>query len=227
MNTQRRAMVVDVEMDELLAVEAELRARGYLVLTTARFDNAALMARTFRPDVLVLSADLPGEQSFEILEQLAADARTAGLPVVMKGGAEEAAVRALLAGATAVVGRPIDALGLSLIDEAAELPRRALRLEEGERGLLVRLLKSIRAARFTGTLFAHATSSDGAARFEAGGFVEASFAGFLGEEALAAMVDGRLAAVEFTSERELASEEIEIEIEAATLVDEGPWDLAA
>lgn len=225
MESTRRVLLVDDDVDHLIEAEAELEARGHLVLATTRAEFAALLARTFQPAVMVLSADLLADHAHEILDELRDDARTAHLPVVlMSNRLEECIVAGLAAGAVAAIRRPVDREGLDLIDQAAALGRREGRLRSRGEPLLARLLLLARANALTGTLHVRSSTCSGQATFEAGALLAASFAEFRLEEALVAMLSARLKEVAFEPDREIEPVDV---FEVLSEQRDPPWDLAA
>ena len=65
-----RVLVVDDEPPIVRAVVANLRARGYEVLTAARGDTALVAVETHQPDCVVLDLGLPGIDGLEVLRRL-------------------------------------------------------------------------------------------------------------------------------------------------------------
>jgi two-component system phosphate regulon response regulator PhoB len=80
---RERILVVDDEPDIVALVVYHLAKDGYRVSSAATGTEALATARRERPDLIVLDLMLPGLSGFEVLEQLRADAATAGIAVLM------------------------------------------------------------------------------------------------------------------------------------------------
>jgi len=78
-----RILVVDDEPDIVALVVYHLAKEGYRVTSAATGTDALATARRERPALIVLDLMLPGLSGFEVLEQLRADASTAGIAVLM------------------------------------------------------------------------------------------------------------------------------------------------
>lgn len=74
-----------IEDDRFLrkAAEAALRRHGFAVLTAPDGVEGLRLARSERPDLVLLDLIMPGMQGFEVLKVLKADAETAAIPVVI------------------------------------------------------------------------------------------------------------------------------------------------
>jgi two-component system, OmpR family, KDP operon response regulator KdpE len=75
-----RVLVVDDEPPMLRVVAANLRARGFEVLTAASGEDALSSAAAYHPDCIVLDLNLPGIDGLEVLRRLRTWATT---PVVI------------------------------------------------------------------------------------------------------------------------------------------------
>jgi two-component system KDP operon response regulator KdpE len=80
-----RVLVVDDEPPIVRVVAANLRARGYDVLTAASGEAALTAVKTHRPDCIVLDLGLPGIDGLEVLRRLRSWATT---PVVILTAAD-------------------------------------------------------------------------------------------------------------------------------------------
>ncbi|HYJ73839.1 MAG TPA: response regulator, partial [Actinomycetota bacterium] len=65
-----RVLVVDDEPPIVRAVAANLRARGFEVLTAANGETALTAVETHQPDCVVLDLGLPGIDGLEVLRRL-------------------------------------------------------------------------------------------------------------------------------------------------------------
>ena len=100
-----RVLVVDDEPPIVRAVAANLRARGFEVLTAANGEAALTAAETHQPDCVVLDLGLPGIDGLEVLRRL----RTwTQVPVVVRSAVdgERDKVTALDLGADDYVTKP-------------------------------------------------------------------------------------------------------------------------
>jgi two-component system, OmpR family, KDP operon response regulator KdpE len=100
-----RILVVDDEPPMLRVVAANLRARGFEVLTAASGEDALLEAAEHRPDCILLDLNLPGIDGLEVLRRLRTWAST---PVVIMSALDGGRARtaALGLGADDYVAKP-------------------------------------------------------------------------------------------------------------------------
>ncbi|MFN7132096.1 MAG: hypothetical protein ACK4N5_08435 [Myxococcales bacterium] len=216
MRRQKRILVIDSRPEQLARAESALLADDWLVLASGRAEATHLLARTFRPELILLSADLWAEHAFELADTLHGDERTASIPLAMFSSRPEAVlVRAFRAGADLLLGDRFDA------DDLVQLE--ALSPRPGQQ----RLFQWINLCRLDGTLTVRAKGRSGFATFADGALVDAGFAGFTGEEALVAMVRANLVELAFAGAAELEQPvEVDVEVEVVE-APEHPWDLAA
>lgn len=80
---RERILVVDDEADIVALVVYHLAKEGYRVSSASSGTEALETARHERPALIVLDLMLPGLSGFDVLEQLRADASTAGIAVLM------------------------------------------------------------------------------------------------------------------------------------------------
>ena len=101
-------LVADDEAVLRALVRATLADGGYAVLETAGGDEALELARSARPDLIVLDLMMPGKSGLEVLRELRADPELAATPVVMLTARTRAADReaAAAAGADRFVAKP-------------------------------------------------------------------------------------------------------------------------
>jgi DNA-binding NarL/FixJ family response regulator len=101
-----RVLVVEDEFVISLALKVQLTAIGCDVVGTAREAEAALeLARTLRPDVVLMDLGLPGEDGAEATRGIMQEAPTRVIVVTAYG--DERVDRALEAGARLVLTKPI------------------------------------------------------------------------------------------------------------------------
>ncbi|MHC4923493.1 MAG: response regulator [Planctomycetota bacterium] len=105
---QPRILVVDDEPDLVELVRHHLARERYDVVTASDGETALQEARRRVPDLVILDLMLPGIDGLEVCRRLRADARTAGVPIVMltAKGEESDAVIGLAQGADDYVRKP-------------------------------------------------------------------------------------------------------------------------
>jgi DNA-binding response OmpR family regulator len=118
-------LVVDDDLGIMNLVFSTLEKRGYRVIGTKTARSALAVARTVKPDIVLMDLQMPGMDGFEGTRQLRADAATAAIPVLIVSASadEEDPYRALEAGADGFVAKPFDAQ--YLIDYVDKLTRAA------------------------------------------------------------------------------------------------------
>lgn len=111
--TARILVVDDVPVNvKLLKVKLELEY--FEVLTAASGDEALALARSERPDIMLLDIMMPGLNGYEVCRALKADPSTQHIPVVMVTALSDAAdkVLALECGADEFLTKPVDDVAL-------------------------------------------------------------------------------------------------------------------
>jgi DNA-binding response OmpR family regulator len=105
---KRTILVVDDEKDIVEMVTYNLIRNGYAVLSAYSGHEALEVAARETPDLIVLDLMLPGLDGTEVARRLKADARTAGIPIVMltAKGEETDVVVGLTLGADDYVTKP-------------------------------------------------------------------------------------------------------------------------
>jgi signal transduction histidine kinase/CheY-like chemotaxis protein len=137
------ALVIDDDEAALDLMGRWLDRMGYAVLTSADGEAGLALARSYKPDIILLDALLPGRTGYELLEELRADPAVRATPVVMITVDDDRA-RALCAGASDYLRKPItedqlrrtiavyrgkasgDVLVIDDDDDAAELVKRTV-----------------------------------------------------------------------------------------------------
>ncbi len=104
---RKRLLIVDDDKAFLELAERLLSKEGYSVIATDAPRGALQLARTIRPDVILLDVLMPEYDGWSVLADLKKDAATAHVPVIILSIIDEKK-RALDAGATAVVAKPIE-----------------------------------------------------------------------------------------------------------------------
>ena len=79
----QKILIIDDEPDLIRLLESRLKSYKYEVLSA--FDgNAGLeLARSKRPDLIILDVVMPGMGGFEVLNHLKHTSETSGIPVIM------------------------------------------------------------------------------------------------------------------------------------------------
>ena len=104
---RKRVLVVDDDKSVLELAERLLNKEGYSVVTTDHPAGALQLARTVKPDLVMLDVLMPECDGWTVLAALRADKATAQVPVIIMSIMDERK-RALDAGAASVVAKPID-----------------------------------------------------------------------------------------------------------------------
>ncbi len=162
-----KVLIVDDSPDALSLAKVRLGQEG-LDLVTAGGGKAALdMARSERPDLILLDVDMPDMSGFEVCVALKTDSELSMIPVIFLSGSGGPAdkVKGLDLGAVDYVGKPFDAFELRARVNAALRTKRVqdLLIEHANvdpltglanrRGLLERLeLEWARVQRHGGAL---------------------------------------------------------------------------
>ncbi len=108
--TASKILIVDDDQDLRAGLGVRFRASGYDVVFAADGVSAVSMARTMRPDLIILGIGLPGGDGFVVMERLRAILPDAPPPIIILSAreAEATMARALRAGATAYLQKPAD-----------------------------------------------------------------------------------------------------------------------
>jgi len=80
---KRKILIVDDEVDILHFLELVLQERGYQVTSATGGQNALALARTQRPDLVLLDIMMPQMDGWEVLRLLRVDPNTQAIPVAM------------------------------------------------------------------------------------------------------------------------------------------------
>jgi CheY-like chemotaxis protein len=104
-------------------VRATLSNGQYSIVEAADGDESLELARTHRPDLIVLDMMMPGRSGLEVLRELRADAELARTPVIMLTARAREADReeAVAAGADRYLAKPFSPLELiSVVEDLLE-----------------------------------------------------------------------------------------------------------
>jgi DNA-binding response OmpR family regulator len=130
-----RVLVIDDEAPIRLLCRVNLEAEGMNVLEASDGDSGLTKARDERPDVILLDVMMPGRNGWEVAEELLADDRTSGIPIVFLTARAEVKDRArgIDLGGVDYVTKPFNPIELAPLVQ--DLVRR---VESGERDELRR-----------------------------------------------------------------------------------------
>jgi two-component system phosphate regulon response regulator PhoB len=78
-----RILLVEDEPAILLGLSAQLRREGYEVHTASTGDEGLALARSLKPDLLVLDLMLPGLSGTEVCRRLRAEPETRDVPIII------------------------------------------------------------------------------------------------------------------------------------------------
>jgi CheY-like chemotaxis protein len=104
----RRVLVVDDEPNILYALEETVRDLGFDCIAASDGEDALVIARGTRPDLIITDIIMPRLNGFELCARLKADEATRGIPVVMVTvrATEQDLQRGSAAGAEAYLIKP-------------------------------------------------------------------------------------------------------------------------
>ena len=116
--SKKRILIVDDDRSFLELAERLLLKEGFSAISTNLPRSVRQLARTVRPDAILLDILMPDFDGWAVLETLQRDAVTASIPVVILSITDEKK-RALDAGAAGIVAKPVDrAELLKAVDKA-------------------------------------------------------------------------------------------------------------
>ena len=115
-----KVLIVDDDEELALGLGIRLRASGYDVVLAHDAVLATTVARTQKPDLVILDLGLPGGDGFTVLERLQTNLNTALIPVIIVTARDNShEKRALSAGAHSYFQKPADNEQLIAAIEAA------------------------------------------------------------------------------------------------------------
>lgn len=123
----KKLLVVDDEEDLLFMLSLAARREGFVVETALDAVEGLDKARSFRPDIAVIDALMPGIDGFELCRRLREREESRALPIVILSASEPARGSAIArtVGADAYVPKPYDQE--ALVTLLGELVARAAR----------------------------------------------------------------------------------------------------
>ena len=104
----KRVLIADDEPNIVTSLEFLMEQAGYEIRIAANGAEALDVARSFRPDVVLLDVMLPVKSGYEVCQQLKSDPTTRDIRIVMVSakGRDVEVAKALELGADAYVTKP-------------------------------------------------------------------------------------------------------------------------
>lgn len=101
-------LICDDEETVRALIRATLAGRGYTLVEACDGDQAIELARSLRPDLILLDMMMPGRTGLDVVQELRASPETAAMPVVMVTARAQSGDRraAADAGADRFVAKP-------------------------------------------------------------------------------------------------------------------------
>jgi CheY-like chemotaxis protein len=113
-------LLCDDEASLRMLVRATLESDEYTIVEASDGEESLDLARTLRPDIVVLDMMMPGRSGLDVLRELRSDSELASVPVVILSARARPADResALEAGADRYLAKPFSPLELiSIVEE--------------------------------------------------------------------------------------------------------------
>ena len=112
--TVHKVLVVEDSPTELHVLSDMLAGQGYEVLTAVDGEHGIAAARTGQPDLILMDVVMPGMNGFQATRQLARDAATRDIPVIMCTAKDQPSDRVwgLRQGALDYLVKPLDRTAL-------------------------------------------------------------------------------------------------------------------
>src|SRR5688500_15167621 len=103
-----KVLFVEDQMELRAVHSAYLTSHGFQVMTAADGESGLALARSYRPDIMVLDHSLPARSGVQVAEAMRDDPTLAGIPIVMMTAVPFGAVgkKALAAGCKAFLAKP-------------------------------------------------------------------------------------------------------------------------
>jgi class 3 adenylate cyclase/CheY-like chemotaxis protein len=105
-----KVLIVEQELDEILKLKKTLWARQHEAFPVYTQNQAALCAMTWEPHVILLSADLPWDSGWELLQTFRAESRFSSIPIVVMSSVStgQAIEKAFTKGGNGFLRKPLD-----------------------------------------------------------------------------------------------------------------------
>lgn len=106
----KKILLVDDEPDALEIYSMRLEVSGYQVIKADDGEKALEMARSEKPDLIILDLMLPKVEGYDVCRTLKFDDQYKGIPIVILSALNQAAdkSKALNAGADDFFSKPVD-----------------------------------------------------------------------------------------------------------------------
>ncbi len=106
-----KILIVDDEKNLLLVLQTLLTNHGYSVFTASRGKDALIMAKSKRPDLIILDVMLPDMHGPKVAEELKEDISTKDIPILFLTALltkKEEGKKKKFAGSHVVIAKPFD-----------------------------------------------------------------------------------------------------------------------
>jgi len=120
-DTARIILLIEDDLDQQLVLIHRLESQGFQAISAGSASQGMELARSARPDLVLLDVNLPDLDGFNVCEMLADDSDLCGVPVILLSGAErpDAVRRARQSGSQFFVRKPYDPNALLVLIENA------------------------------------------------------------------------------------------------------------
>jgi len=117
----KKILLIEDDLDQQTVLIHRLESQGFQALSAVSAAAGMELARSARPDLVLLDVNLPDEDGFNVCEQLADDPDLCCLPVILLSGAErpDAVRRARQSGSQFFVRKPYDPNALLVLIQNA------------------------------------------------------------------------------------------------------------
>ena len=119
----RTILIIDDDDAQSFALAWRLQSQGYETLTSNEGRRGLILAKSERPDVILLDLQLPDMDGLEICEQLSDSSATCGIPVIIVSGSDRSDIvkKSRAAGCDYYLRKPYDpSVVLMLVERAIE-----------------------------------------------------------------------------------------------------------
>ncbi len=114
-------LLIEDDLDQQLVLIHRLESQGFQAIPASSASRGMELARSVRPDLILLDVNLPDQDGFDLCGQLADDAELSCVPVIMLSGAERpnAVRQARQSGSQFFVRKPYDPNALLVLIQNA------------------------------------------------------------------------------------------------------------
>lgn len=107
-DTKRKVLIVDDLPENLMVLDSILSVNGYDVITTSKSTEALNIAKTIKPDVILLDILMPEMDGFEVCRKLKADDFLADIPVIYITVRDQELIKGFETGAVDYITKPFN-----------------------------------------------------------------------------------------------------------------------